>query len=77
MVQSVRKITPAEAAQIRPRIIDVVTVRPSDTVRSLAGQMAYREFRLERFLSLNGLTANSTLRPGQKVKLVVFGARRA
>ena len=38
--------------------------------------MAYRDFQLDRFLSLNGLTANSTLTPGQKVKLVVYGARR-
>jgi hypothetical protein len=38
--------------------------------------MAYRDYRLERFLSLNGLPANSALAPGQKVKLVVFGTRR-
>ena len=77
MVQSTRKITPAEAAQIRPRVIDVATVQPGDTVRSLASRMAYRDFKLERFLSLNALAATSPLRPGQKVKLVVFGARRA
>ena len=45
----------AEAAAIRPRIIHVETVRPGDTVQSLASQMAYRDFKLERFLSLNGL----------------------
>jgi len=38
--------------------------------------MAYRDFRLERFLTLNGLAANSTLTPGQKVKLVIYGTRR-
>jgi hypothetical protein len=38
--------------------------------------MAYRDFRLERFLSLNGLAANAGLVPGQKVKLIVYGARR-
>ena len=37
----------------------------------------YPTFRLERFLSLNGLQANSRLVPGQKVKLVVYGSRRA
>ena len=77
MINSLRKITPAEAAAIRPRVIDVVTVRPGDTVQSLAAQMAYRDFRLERFLALNGLTANAPLVPGQKVKLAVYGARRA
>ena len=77
MVQSIRRITPAEAAAIRPRVIEVVSIRPSDTVQGLASRMAYPTFRLERFLSLNGLQANSRLVPGQKVKLVVYGSRRA
>jgi predicted Zn-dependent protease len=76
MINSLRRITPAEAAAIRPRIIHVETVRPGDTVQSLANQMAYRDFKLERFLSLNGLLPNSRLTPGQKVKLVVYGVRR-
>ena len=70
---SLRRITPAEAAAIRPRVIDVVTVRPGDTVQSLASRMAYRDFQLDRFLALNGLAAGSRLVPGQKVKLVVYG----
>jgi predicted Zn-dependent protease len=77
MVESIRRISASEAAAIRPRIIHVVTVRPGDTVQSLAGRMAYRTFQLDRFLSLNGLAANTRLVPGQKVKLVVFGTRRA
>jgi predicted Zn-dependent protease len=76
MINSLRRITPAEAAAIRPRIIHIETVRPGDTVQSLAGRMAYRDFKLERFLSLNGLAANDPLVPGQKVKLVIYGARR-
>ena len=77
MVNSLRRITPQEAAAIRPRIIDVVTVAPGDTAQSLASRMAYRDNRLERFLSLNGLAANSRLVPGQKVKLIVYGTRRS
>ena len=77
MVQSIRRVTPREAAAIRPRIIDVVAVRPGDTVQTLASRMAYPTFRLERFLSLNGLQANSRLAPGQELKLVVYGTRRA
>jgi predicted Zn-dependent protease len=77
MVQSIRRVTPTEAAAIRPRIIDVWTVRPGDTVQSLASRMAYRSFQLERFLSLNNLQPNARLVPGQKVKLVVYGTRRA
>jgi predicted Zn-dependent protease len=77
MVNSLRRITPAEAAAIRPRIIDVVTVGPGDSVQSLASRMAYRDFKLDRFLVLNGLAADSRLAPGQKVKLIVYGARRS
>ena len=76
MINSLRRITPAEAAAIRPRIIHVETVRAGDTVQSLAGHMAYRDFKLDRFLSLNGLAANSRLALGQKVKLVIYGTRR-
>jgi predicted Zn-dependent protease len=76
MIRSLRRITAAEAASIRPRVIHVETVRAGDTVQSLASRMAYRDYRLERFLSLNGLQANSALTPGTKVKLVVYGARR-
>ncbi|GAA3892619.1 M48 family metalloprotease [Sphingomonas limnosediminicola] len=76
MVNSLRRITPQEAAAIRPRVIHVVTLERGDTVQSLARQMAYRDFKLERFLTLNGLDANSALAPGRKVKLVVFGQRR-
>jgi predicted Zn-dependent protease len=76
MVNSVRRISPAEAASIRPKVIDVVTVQRGDTIQSLAGRMAYRDFQLDRFLAMNGLAANSQLTPGQKVKIVVYGARR-
>jgi predicted Zn-dependent protease len=77
MIKSLRRISADEAAAIRPRVIHIETVRPGDTVQSLAARMAYRDFKLDRFLFLNGLAANSTLTPGQKVKLVVYGTRRA
>jgi predicted Zn-dependent protease len=75
MVQSLSRISAAEAAAIRPRVIDVVTVGRGDTVQSLAGRMAYRDFQVERFRVLNGLAANAALVPGQRVKLVVYGTR--
>ena len=71
MFRSVRRISASEAAAIKPRRIAVVTARSGDTVRSLANRMAYSDYQLERFLVLNGLTANSTLSTGQKVKIVV------
>jgi predicted Zn-dependent protease len=75
MVQSLQRMSASEAAAIRPRIIDVVTVRSTDTIASLAGRMAYNDLRQERFMVLNGLTSTSRLTPGQKVKLVVYGTR--
>jgi predicted Zn-dependent protease len=77
MINSLRRLTASEAAAIRPKVLDVVTVRSGDTVQSLASRMAYRNHQVERFLSLNGLTGSSRLTPGQKVKLVVYGARRS
>jgi predicted Zn-dependent protease len=75
MVGSVRRLSANEAAAIRPRVLDVVTVRPGDTVQSLAGRMAYRDYQVERFLTLNSLQPGTQLRPGDKVKLVVYGSR--
>jgi predicted Zn-dependent protease len=56
-------------------VLDVVTVRPGDTVQSLAGRMAYRDYQVERFLTLNSLQPGTQLHPGDKVKLVVYGSR--
>jgi predicted Zn-dependent protease len=75
MVGSLRRLSTNEVAAIRPRVIDVVTVRSGDTVQSLANRMAYNDLKLERFLTLNSLQAGSSLRPGDKVKLVVYGQR--
>jgi len=75
MIESLSRITAAEAAAIRPRVIDVVTVGPRDTVATLAARMAYNDLKEERFRVLNGLASNAALRPGQKVKLVVYGTR--
>jgi predicted Zn-dependent protease len=73
MVGSFGRLSDAQAAAIKPRRIDVVAVKAGDTINSLAGRMAYADYKLERFLTLNALASNSALRPGQKVKLVVYG----
>ncbi|MEO7410876.1 MAG: M48 family metalloprotease [Sphingomicrobium sp.] len=77
MVNSLRRLSPQEAVSIRPRVIDVVTVARGDTIQSLGQRMAYRNFQVERFRSLNGLAGNASLTPGQRVKVVVFGTRRS
>jgi len=73
MIESVGRLSDADAAAIRPRRVRVVTVAPGDTVATLAARMAYTDHRLERFLTLNALAADQALRPGQKVKLIVRG----
>ena len=75
MVGSLARLSGSEAAAIRPRVLDVVAVRAGDTQQSLASRMAYSDYQLERFRILNGLNADQALRPGQRVKLIVYGAR--
>lgn len=72
MIDSFRRLAPSEANQIRVREVDVVTVRPGDTVERLAQSMAYADRRQERFMVLNGLRGGEPLRPGDKVKLIVY-----
>jgi predicted Zn-dependent protease len=72
-VDSLRRLTTAEAAQIRPRRVRVVTVGARDTEASLAARMAYTSMQAERFRVLNGLATGATVRAGQKVKLIVWG----
>ncbi|MFZ5725547.1 MAG: M48 family metalloprotease [Pseudomonadota bacterium] len=75
MFASVRRLSTSEAAAIRPRRVDVVTVGRGDTVASLARRMAYSDYQTERFQVLNRLTASSRLTPGQKVKIIVYANR--
>jgi predicted Zn-dependent protease len=74
MFQSLRRLTAQEAGAIRPRVIDVVTVGPRDTVDTLARRMAYPSYQADRFRVLNGLAAGEAVRPGQRVKLIVYGS---
>ena len=73
MVGSFAQLSAAQTAAIRPRRIDVVMVKAGDTLNSLAARMAYGDYKLERFLTLNALASNAALKPGQKVKIVVYG----
>lgn len=73
MFESFRRISTQEAARIIPRVIDVVTVRPGDTVSELARRMAYDDAQEARFRVLNNLAAGNGLQAGTKVKIVVRG----
>ncbi len=73
MFNSLRRISANEAAQVIPRVVDVVTAARNDTVQSLAARMAYPNAQDARFRVLNGLTSNAQVVPGQRYKIVVRG----
>jgi predicted Zn-dependent protease len=72
---SFHRLSAREAAELRPRRLEIVTARPGDTAASLAARMAYDDLREERFRLLNGLGPGEPIRPGQPVKLVTFAPR--
>ncbi|HEX7820472.1 MAG TPA: M48 family metalloprotease [Sphingobium sp.] len=72
MVQSMARMTEAEAAKVRVRRVRIVTVRPGDTVASLAARMAYDDYPADRFRVLNALSTTASVRPGQRVKIVSY-----
>jgi predicted Zn-dependent protease len=71
--QSVRRLSAQEAAAIKPRRIEVQTVKSGDTIEKFSARMAYDSFKTERFTVLNALKAGVPLRSGQKVKVIVYG----
>ncbi len=73
LLNSVRRLTPQETAGIRGRRVNVVRVGAGDTVASLAARMDYTDDKVARFTILNGISANTRLVPGSRVKLIVRG----
>jgi len=74
LFNSMRRLSAAEANEVVPRQIDVVTAGRGDTVKTLAGRMAYTTGQVERFRVLNGLSASEQIVPGQMYKIVVRGS---
>ena len=72
MYQSMNRLSGAQAAAIRPRKVDVVTVKSGDTISSLSSRMAYTSYQQDRFMVLNRLNANDVLRASQKVKIITY-----
>ena len=71
-INSLRAMSASEAAAVKHRVVRVVTVSRADSLQSLAGRMAFADYQLERFRTLNGFDANTRLQPGSKVKLIVY-----
>jgi predicted Zn-dependent protease len=67
---SFRKMTQSEVAALQPLRIKVLTVKPGETVTSLAGRMRGTDRRLELFRLLNALPAGGTLSTGKEIKIV-------
>lgn len=71
LIRSFHRLSDREAANLQPRRIQVVSARGGETVRTMAAQMAVDSAPAEWFAVLNNLPADATLRPGQRVKIVV------
>ena len=70
-VNSFRRLTLAEIQAARPLRIKVINVQPGDTVESLSHRMQGVDRPAERFRVLNGLDARATVKPRDRVKIVV------
>jgi predicted Zn-dependent protease len=67
---SFKVLTSAEKAALKPLRIRIVTVRPGDTVGSLAASMVGVDRKLDLFRVLNALGPGASVSAGQKVKIV-------
>ncbi len=72
MYQSIVRLSAREAAAIRARKVDVVTVKSGDTIASLSSRMAYTAYQQDRFMVLNQLRTTDRLQPGQRVKIITY-----
>ncbi len=70
-VNSFRRLTLNEIQAARPLRVKVVSVKPGDTVESMARRMQGVDRPLERFRIINGLDQRASLRPNDRVKIVV------
>ncbi len=68
--QTFRRLSPQEAARLRPLRVALVTAGVADTAETLASRMALDEPKLERFRVLNGLQVSDRIFPGQRYKIV-------
>ena len=69
-VNTFHYVDAATARSVSPLHVAIDKVRPGDTSVTLARKMAYPDMRLERFLTLNGIQAGQSLKPGEQVKII-------
>jgi predicted Zn-dependent protease len=71
LVESMRRMSAAEAAGVRPLRVKVLKVKAGETPDTFARMMAFPDAPLDRFLVLNGLERGDTLQTGERVKVIV------
>ena len=71
LFRSFRRLSPQDAARLRPRVIRTVAARPQDSVDTFARLMADANGRA-LFMLLNGKSPGDAVRPGERVKVVTF-----
>lgn len=69
---SFRQISASEAGGYRPKRLQIVQVRPGDTIDSLAARMQVDEAKVDWFKVLNRLDGGQPLAAGQFVKIVTY-----
>ncbi len=69
--QSLGPLSAADKKLARPRKLKIITVKPGDTVTELSKLMAFTELKENRFRVINGLPPTATLKPGQKIKIII------
>jgi predicted Zn-dependent protease len=63
-------LSAAEKAALKPLRIRVVTVRPGQTVGTLAASMVGVDRKLDLFRVINGLAPGATVSTGYRVKII-------
>ncbi len=71
--QTARSFGPLSATDRKlavPRKLQILTVKPGDTVAGISKKMIFTDLRQQRFRVLNGLSPGTPLKIGQKVKII-------
>nr|WP_082766355.1 cell division protease CdlP [Paramesorhizobium deserti] len=70
VTRSFRVLSPAEQAAIKPLRIRVVTVKPGETIGTLAARMQGTDRKLDLFRLLNALPPGGAVSVGDRVKII-------
>ena len=65
-----RRISEEEASRIKPKHLHIYEVREGDTLTGIVNRFSVAPYPMDRFLVLNGLTRDTALRTGERVKVV-------